>query len=121
MNTYHLMDEGVLAILPKAEDPRDRRGKVHGIEVPLAIAICTYLSNGNAFEEVEWFAEEHETWLWEHVGMESAPCAETFNRPFRASKPASMVRLLRVVSGRLRKNAGTEKAIAVDGRRPVEA
>ena len=37
MDTYYLMDEGVLAILSKAEDPRDKRGKVHSIEVLLAI------------------------------------------------------------------------------------
>ena len=116
MDTYYLMDEGVLAILSKAEDPRDKRGKVHSIEVLLAIAICTYLSNGNTFEEMECFAEEHEAWLRKHIGMGSAPCADTFNRLFQALKPESMVQLLQEVSERLRKNAGAVKTIAVDGK-----
>ncbi len=120
MDTYYLMDEGVLAILAKAEDPRDKRGKVHSMEVLLAIAICAYLSNGNTFERMECFAEEHEAWLCEHVGMESAPCADTFNRLFQALKPESIVQLLQEVSERLRKNAGAVKTIAWMERRSAE-
>ena len=116
MKSYQLMDGGVLSILSKAEDPRDRRGKVHSIEVLLAIAICTYLSNGDTFEEMECFAEEHEAWLREHIGMTSAPCADTFNRLFQALKPEAMAQLLQEVAERLRQRAGAAKTIAVDGK-----
>ena len=56
---YRLVDGGFLAILSQTEDPRDRRGLVYSIESLLTIAICTYLCNGNTFEEMEVFAETH--------------------------------------------------------------
>ncbi len=106
-----------LAILSQTEDPRDRRGLVYSIESLLTIAICTYLCNGNTFEEMEVFAETHREWLREKFGMQSVPCADTFNRLFQALAPEAMTQLLSELAEHLRvKTPNGLKTIAVDGK-----
>ena len=114
---YRLVDGGFLAILSQTEDPRDRRGLVYSIESLLTIAICTYLCNGNTFEEMEVFAETHREWLREKFGMQSVPCADTFNRLFQALAPEAMTQLLSELAEHLRvKTPNGLKTIAVDGK-----
>ena len=114
---YRLVDGGFLAILSQTEDPRDRRGLVYSIESLLTIAICTYLCNGNTFEEMEVFAETHREWLREKFGMRSVPCADTFNRLFQALAPEAMTQLLSELAEHLRvKTPNGLKTIAVDGK-----
>ena len=115
---YRLVDGGFLTILSQTEDPRDRRGLVYSIESLLTIAICTYLCNGNTFEEMEVFAETHREWLREKFGMQSVPCADTFNRLFQALTPEAMTQLLSELAEHLRvKTPNGLKTIAVDGKR----
>ena len=114
---YRLADGGFWAILSQTKDPRDRRGLVYSIESLLTIAICTYLCNGNTFEEMEVFAETHREWLREKFGMQSVPCADTFNRLFQALTPEAMTQLLSELAEHLRVKAPSGlKTIAVDGK-----
>ena len=63
------------------------------------------------------FAETHREWLREKFGMQSVPCADTFNRLFQALTPEAMTQLLSELAEHLRVKAPSGlKTIAVDGK-----
>ena len=55
--------EIALAIFRALPDPRVERTNVHHIEVIMFIALCTYLSGGDGFYDVEDYAQARQEWL----------------------------------------------------------
>ncbi|MDR2123444.1 MAG: transposase family protein, partial [Desulfovibrio sp.] len=80
--------EITLAIFRTLPDPRVERTKVQSLEIIMFIALCTYLSGGNGFYDMEDYAQARQEWLRKHIGMRDIPSHDTFNRVFQAISPA---------------------------------
>jgi len=69
-------------------DPRDKRTPHHLLTDILVIGLCTLLSDGESFNDMEDFGKAKETWL---RGFLKLPCGipshDTFNRVFSALDP----------------------------------
>jgi predicted transposase YbfD/YdcC len=102
----------IFRVLP---DPRVERTKVHSLAVIMFIALCTYLSGGEGFYDMEAYAEAREDWLRATVGMQSAPSHDTFNRVFQAISPESFGKCLIELSRRLREKISGD-VVAIDGK-----
>lgn len=96
-------------------DPRVERTKVHSLEVIMFIALCTYLSGGEGFYDMEAYAETRKEWLREMVGMQSVPSHDTFNRVFQAISPECFGNCLIELSRRLREKISGD-VVAFDGK-----
>jgi len=107
--------ETTLMVLRKIPDPRVDRTKVHRIEIILFVALCTYLSGGEGFYDMQAFAREKEDWLRKTIGMTSVPSHDTFNRVFQAISPECFGELLIELSRRLREEV-SEEVVAFDGK-----
>lgn len=107
--------EIILEILKDLPDPRVERTKVHSLEVIMFIALCTYLSGGAGFYDMETFARTREDWLKELIGMKSVPSHDTFNRVFQAISPKYFGECLIALSCRLREKLPGD-VIAFDGK-----
>jgi predicted transposase YbfD/YdcC len=112
MNTPH---EIILAVFRELPDPRVERTKVHSLEVIMFIALCTYLSGGEGFYDMEDYAHAKEPWLKERIGMQSVPSHDTFNRLFQAISPQRFGECLLELSRRLREKVVGE-VVAFDGK-----
>ena len=60
---------------------------MHTLEIIMFIALCTYLSGGEGFYDMEAYAQAKADWLRKKVGMRSIPSHDTFNRLFQAISP----------------------------------
>jgi predicted transposase YbfD/YdcC len=107
--------EITLAIFRALPDPRVERTKVHRLEVIMFIALCTYLSGGNGFYDMEDYAHARQEWLRKHVGMRDIPSHDTFNRVFQAISPARFGECLMELSRRLREKVAGD-IVAFDGK-----
>ncbi len=76
--------EIILEIFRELPDPRVERTKVHSLEIIMFIALCSSITGGQSFYDMQLFAESREDWLKETVGMVSVPSHDTFNRVFQA-------------------------------------
>jgi predicted transposase YbfD/YdcC len=79
------------------------------------IALCTYLSGGAGFYEMETYARAQYEWLREKLGMEAVPSHDTFNRVFQAISPERFGECLVMLSQRLREQVRGE-VVAFDGK-----
>lgn len=79
METPHELALQIFRALP---DPWVERTQVHSFEVIMFIALCAYLSGGDGFYDMEDYAITIEESLRKHVGMQSVPSHDTFNRVF---------------------------------------
>ena len=102
----------IFRVLP---DPRVERTKLHNLETIMFIALCTYLSGGESFYDMEAYAEAREDWLRTTVGMHSVPSHDTFNRVFQAISPEYFGKCLIELSQRLRKKISGD-VVAFDGK-----
>ena len=102
----------IFRVLP---DPRVERTKVHSLEIIMFIALCTYLSGGEGFYDMEGYAEARKDWLRETVGMQSVPSHDTFNRAFQAIAPEYFGECLIELSRRLRGKISGD-VVAFDGK-----
>lgn len=107
--------EITLAIFRALPDPRVERTKVHSLEVIMFIALCTYLSGGDGFYDMEDYAQARQDWLRERIGMRSVPSHDTFNRVFQAISPACFGQCLIELSKRLREQVSGD-IVAFDGK-----
>lgn len=112
MNTPYEIILGVFQELP---DPRVERTKVHSIEIIMFIALCTFLTGGQSFYDMQLFAETREEWLKEKVGMISIPSHDTFNRLFQAIAPQHFGECLINLTTRLREKICGD-IVAFDGK-----
>jgi predicted transposase YbfD/YdcC len=102
----------IFRILP---DPRVERTKLHSLEIIMFIALCTYLSGGESFNDMEAYAEAREDWLRATVGMQSVPSHDTFNRVFQVISPGCFGECLIELSRRLREKISGD-VVAFDGK-----
>jgi predicted transposase YbfD/YdcC len=96
-------------------DPRVERTKVHSLEIIMFIALCTYLSGGEGFYDMQAYAQGRKDWLRATVGMQSVPSHDTFNRVFQAICPEYFGECLIALSRRLRAKISGE-VVAFDGK-----
>ena len=104
-----------LSIFRELPDPRVERTKSHNLEIIMFIALCTYLSGGDGFYEMEAYAETKAEWLRRTVGMQNVPSHDTFNRVFQAISPACFGECLIALSSRLREKIAGD-VVAFDGK-----
>lgn len=107
--------EIALLIFRKLPDPRVERTKIHSLEVIMFIALCAYLSGAEGFYDMEDYAQAREDWLREHIGMQSVPSHDTFNRVFQAISPSRFGECLMELSRRLREQVSGD-IVAFDGK-----
>ena len=107
--------EITISIFRELPDPRVERTKVHSLEVIMFIALCTYLSGGDGFYDMEDYAQTKHEWLRKHIGMQSVPSHDTFNRIFQAISPACFGECLIELSRRLREQVSGD-IVAFDGK-----
>lgn len=112
MNTPH---EIALLIFRELPDPRVERTKVHSLEVIMFIALCAYLSGAEGFYDMEDYAQARQDWLREHIGMQSVPSHDTFNRVFQAISPVRFGECLIELTQRLREQVAGD-IVAFDGK-----
>ena len=105
----------IFSQLEEIPDPRVDRTKVHRLPTLLFIALCTFLTGGKSFYEMELFADAHKSWLKRGAGMVSVPSHDTFNRIFQAIKPEHFAEFLTRATDRIRKNISGE-IVAFDGK-----
>jgi len=61
------------------KDPRINRNKKYLLEEILFIALCTLLSGGETFEDMELFGEERQEWLRRYLELPNGtPSHDTF-------------------------------------------
>ena len=107
--------EIALTLFREIPDPRVDRTKVHSLEVIMFIALCTYLSGGEGFYDMQTYARAKEDWLRKTIGMSSVPSHDTFNRLFQAISPEYFGECLIELSRRLREKISGE-VVAFDGK-----
>ncbi|WP_232224903.1 ISAs1 family transposase [Desulfovibrio sp. 3_1_syn3] len=107
--------EITLAIFRDLTDPRVERTKIHRLETIMFIALCSYLSGGDGFYDMEDYAHARQDWLSSHIGMQSIPSHDTFNRVFQAISPSCFGECLLELSRRLREKV-TGDIVAFDGK-----
>lgn len=105
----------LLEALGDIPDPRVDRTKIHSLQTLLFIALCTFLTGGKSFYEMELFAQTKKAWLNRVAGMVNIPSHDTFNRIFQAIKPEHFGNFLIEMTNRLRKKISGE-IIAFDGK-----
>ena len=79
------------------------------------IALGTFVTGGQSFYDMEWFAESRQEWLRENIGMTSVPSHDTFNRLFQAISPEHFGECLINLTSRLRQRISGD-VIAFDGK-----
>lgn len=105
----------LLSALGEIPDPRRDRTKIYPLELILFIALCTFLTGGKSFYEMELFATTRKNWLKRVADMTSIPSHDTFNRIFQAISPDHFNDFLINITKRLRKKISGE-IVAFDGK-----
>jgi predicted transposase YbfD/YdcC len=112
MKTSHEIALEIFRMIP---DPRVERTKDHRLEIIMFIALCTYLSGGSGFYDMEAYAEAREDWLRATINMKSVPSHDTFNRVFQAISPECFGECLIELSQQLREKIPGD-VVAFDGK-----
>ena len=81
--------EIAIEIFRAIPDPRMERTKVHNLEIIMFIALCTYLSGGEGFYDMEAYAEARKTLAPRYCWY--AGCAES--RYFQSAIPGYFSKL----------------------------
>ena len=70
------------------EDPRIERTKKHNLLDILVIALCTLLTGGEGFQDMELFGKSKRTWLHTFLALpHGIPSHDTFGRVFARLNP----------------------------------
>ena len=104
------------SVLP---DPRLARGKEHRWSELLFIAICTLLTGGESFYDMEEFVALREEWLCTFLELPGGPPShDTFNRLFQALDPAAFAETFAIWTEGLRAALpkSEREIVAVDGK-----
>ncbi len=63
------------------EDPRSTKSRLHSLSDVLTIILCASMAGVEGWENIELWAEEHETWLKEFLPLENGmPSHDTMER-----------------------------------------
>ena len=112
MKTY----PGFMKVFEDVPDPRHHRTRRHRLVDILFIALCSVLTGGKSFVDMEDLATDWEGWFKRFIPMTGGPPShDTFNRVFQMMDPEHFERCFRAWTGQMRKSLGTEM-IAVDGK-----
>jgi len=98
-------------IVEISEPRRTEKGNLcHKLEDIMIIGLCTVISNGGDYEDMEIFGQENEEWLREKLGLElpnGIPNKITFERVYEALKPEEVSKYM------LRSKNGIENLINI--------
>jgi predicted transposase YbfD/YdcC len=82
------MNEGIINIFRKIEDPRKGNAICHDLTETLIIAILAIICGAKTFTEMELFGKERKEWLNKFLKLESGiPSHDTFGDIFSALNP----------------------------------
>ena len=107
--------KNIIEAFREVPDPRVDRSKIHSLQSLLFIALCTFLTGGRSFYEMELFAQTQYEWLKQTVNMTSVPSHDTFNRIFQVMDPEHFENVLIEITNKLRNKVSNE-IIAFDGK-----
>lgn len=105
----------IIEAFQRVTDPRVDRCKKHSLWEILIIALGSTITGGKGWEDMVFFAEEHEDWLRRFLPLpHGIPSADTFARVFCLLKPREFERIFQLWTTAL---AGCdERIIALDGK-----
>jgi predicted transposase YbfD/YdcC len=93
-------------IQAKVRDPRRQYGNLlHKLWEMLVIALCSVISMGEDYDDMEEFGKEREKWLKEELGLElenGIPSGDTFRRLFERLRPKEFRMCLEESAGYVR-------------------
>jgi len=105
-----------LQVFEELPDPRHHRTRRHNLVDILFIALCTILTGGKTFMDMEDAAFGWEAWFKQFIPMRGGPPShDTFNRVFQLIEPARFEVCFRAWTEQLREELELE-IIAVDGK-----
>jgi predicted transposase YbfD/YdcC len=105
-----------LKVFEDLPDPRHHRTRRHRLVDILFIALCSVLTGGKSFVDMEDLANVWEEWFKQFIPMTGGPPShDTFNRVFQMIDPQYFEACFRAWTKQMRKSLGTE-IIAVDGK-----
>jgi len=108
--------ESLIGHLSVVADVRAERGKKHRLIDILFIALCTIISGGEGFSDMEDFATLRKRWLRKYIELPGGvPSYFTFRRVFQIIPPRSIGECLMNWSQSLRDTTGG-RIIALDGK-----
>ena len=111
------MKNTILEIFKEIDDPRVKNRCWHNLEDILFIALCTLLSNGEDFADMELFGREREEWLRTILELPNGiPTHDTYNRVFQAIDPEQFKQCLGN-HGALFIETFRDKLICLDGKK----
>lgn len=98
-------------------DPRVVNRCDHKLQDILFIALCTLISNGEDFEDMVLFGNEHYDWLKTVLELPNGiPSHDTFNRVLQLIKPDTLSEVLEK-DGRMLLDTLEDKQICLDGKK----
>jgi predicted transposase YbfD/YdcC len=107
---------GLITILEEVPDPRVTCTVDHELPDILMIALCTILSGGESFYDMEEFGEVRQPWLKTFLRLRNgAPKHDTYNRVFQALDPKAFSDGLARWTQSVRTVLGGE-VVALDGK-----
>jgi predicted transposase YbfD/YdcC len=105
-----------LKVFEDLPDPRHHRTRRHRLVDILFIALCSTLTGGKSFVDMEDLATVWEGWFKQFIPMTGGPPShDTFNRVFQMIDPQYFEVCFRAWTEQMRQSLGTE-IIAVDGK-----
>lgn len=111
------MKKSTLEIFKEIKDPRVINRCYHKLEDILFIGLCTLLSNGEDFVDMELFGKERESWLREILDLpHGIPTHDTFNRVFQSIDPEEFKKCLGE-HGKSFIDTVKDKLICLDGKK----
>lgn len=105
-----------LKVFDELPDPRHHRTRRHSLFDILFIALCSALTGGKSFVDMEDLAIAQEGWFKQYIPMVGGPPShDTFNRVFQMINPERFETCFRAWTQHIKKTINNE-IIAVDGK-----
>ena len=90
------MDTPVESLFGSVVDFRSPWKVIYRLCDILFIALCTLVSNGEDFEDMESFGKERREWLLQFIELPNGtPSHDTFNRVFQLLDPSVLIEILK--------------------------
>lgn len=104
-------------LFSEVPDPRVINRCEHKLQDILFIALCTLICNGEDFEDMVLFGQQHYSWLSEVLELPSGiPSHDTFNRVLQLLEPDALSDVL-IEDGRVLLDTLEDKQICFDGKK----
>jgi len=109
------IQEKIFSLFSRLRDPRVAGRTRYTIKDILFVALCTYLTDGESFYDMEDFARNRLDWLNDVTGLRKVPSHDTFNRIFQLLSPGDFQELLLDLTNQIRTETKGD-IIAFDGK-----